>query len=144
MPRTTAEQLGKTLKVLITDNKDVKQILVRLTNAKPITAKEFGTLARLARSKIKAKRKEISQNNSLNSTELSKLFDRKEFDTEDRFVDLRNDLDRLTQLRGIYAHTGIGHVVAGIRAVPSPSNSKELVMRLIVEIEELMASLSKP
>jgi hypothetical protein len=67
-------------------------------------------------SNLKSMRKDVFYNNGLNAKDLEKLFDRSGFDTINRFIDLRNDLNILTFKRCRFAHTGIRNAASEIQS----------------------------
>ncbi|WGS50152.1 hypothetical protein LFL96_01185 [Paraburkholderia sp. D15] len=95
-----------------------------------------------ARACLAAKRNEVGKNNGLNKADLSKLFDKLGFDTEENFVNLRNDLDLLTTKRSGFAHTGAGYLVSAAQLLPDPIAERNFVQQLSRGIEEFVTAFS--
>lgn len=98
------------------DVKKYNLFLKILSNDSKVKADEAIRLIAATISRFKSMRKDVFYNNGLNSEDLEKLFDRVGFDTINRFIDLRNDLNILTFKRCRFAHTGIRNSNSEIQA----------------------------
>lgn len=93
-PLFHADEKKKRLSIEIIDNK--------LSQNKETYAKLIDSMI----NSLKNTKRNIFNNNGLNSTDIDKLFDKNGFETATEFFELRNDLNILTFKRCRFAHTG--------------------------------------
>jgi len=138
-----ADVIKKCTPLLVGGDKKKKEEIVAICSLKPVKdAKVANQAFALIISRLTDKRNEVRQNNGLNQRDLTKLFDRLGFETEDRFIDLRNDLDILTTKRSEFAHTGAGYLISAIKDLPDPVSVQKLVKQVAVHIEDFVNKLN--
>ncbi len=150
--KSTAQDGRKYLLPLVDGDKNKRKEFELILSCK-ILPKDLNVegVFKYLRSQLKSRIKNLDANNSLNKSDMAKMFDKSGYDTENDFFELRNDLNILTTRRCQFAHQGIVSAVndyirkeiqpATVIYEPDPKSEKELASKVIINIRKLIDGL---